>query len=156
MMSVDQKIRELCESLLTDASHFIVDVDVSSSGSRSKVKVLLDGDSGVTIDDCASLSRQLGALLEEQEVFEGAYTLEVSSPGVDYPLGSERQYRKNIGRSLKIRRADSREIKGKLISAGKNGIEISYTSGKGKDKKEVQEEIPYNEIEKAIVQISFK
>ncbi|MCA6079019.1 ribosome maturation factor RimP [Fulvivirga sedimenti] len=156
MMSVDQKIRELCESLLSDASHFIVEVDVSSSGSRSKVKVLLDGDNGVTIDDCASMSRQLGSILEEQEVLDGAYTLEVSSPGVDYPLSSERQYRKNIGRNLKIRRSDSKEIKGKLISAGKDGIEISYTSGKGKDKKEVQEEIPYKEIEKAIVQISFK
>ncbi len=155
-MSLEQTITKLADSLVADESHFIVDVSVKRTGQGHKVKVLLDGDNGVTIDECATLSRDLGNRIEEDDLISSAYTLEVSSPGVDYPLGSERQYRKNIGRTLKIRRTDGKELKGILDQVDAEKITVAVTKGKGKKKEETIEIIPLGEIEKAIVQISFK
>ena len=155
-MTLEQKIQELAEAFLEEESLFIVDVSVTGTGKGSRVRILLDGDEGVSIDDCAKLSRKLGEALEGDEVIDHAFTLEVSSPGIDFPLSTARQYRKNIGRTLKVIRTGSKEIKGMLSQVNDEGIELTYTSGKGKEKKEVSELIPYGTIEKAIVQISFK
>ena len=155
-MSLELTITKLAEGLVADESHFVVDVSVKRTGEGHKVKVLLDGDNGVTIDDCAELSRDLGNRIEEEDLIATAYTLEVSSPGVDYPLGTERQYRKNIGRMLKIRRSDGKELKGRLDEVSAEQITITMTKGKGKKKEETKEIIPIGEIDKAIVQISFK
>lgn len=155
-MSLESKIRVVAEGLLADESHFIVDVSSSGSVHKPKVRILLDGDSGVTIDDCARLSRELGELIENEGIIESAYTLEVSSPGVDQPLEMERQYRKNIGRKLKVRNTDGKEFKGELIHVDAEGIDLKIVRGKGKAKQEVQEHFPFDKIEKAIVQISFK
>ncbi|MEJ2004984.1 MAG: ribosome maturation factor RimP [Cyclobacteriaceae bacterium] len=146
----------MAESLITDESRYIVEVSVKGTGQVQKVKVLLDGDDGVTIDDCAELSRQIGNHIEETDLIKGAYTLEVSSPGVDYPLITERQFRKNIGRTLKIRRTDGKEVKGRLDVIEPDKVTVTVTKGKGRKKQEISETIPLKEIEKAIVQISFK
>ena len=155
-MALEDKIRDLAEGLLKDDEHFLVEVSAKPSGRGTKVKILLDGDNGVTIDDCAELSRALGDEIEGAGLIDQAYTLEVSSPGVDYPLAMPRHYRKNIGRTLRIQRTDGKELKGTLEAVREHDITLSVTTGKGKNKEEVKEMIPYGEIEKAIVQISFK
>lgn len=152
----EQKIREMADALLQSESHYIVEVLFSAGKSSQKVKILLDGDEGVSIDDCARLSRQLAAQLEEEEVFQEAYTLEVSTPGVDYPLGSVRQYRKNIGRELRVTMTEGNEVKGSLLDAGENQIVMEVKVGKGKKATLEKMEIPYSQINKSIVQISFK
>jgi len=156
LMSLEQEIAKLAESLVADESHYIVDVSVKGTGQGQKVKVLLDGDEGVTIDDCAALSRAMAERMEEGELINSAYTLEVSSPGVDFPLATARQYRKNIGRTLKIRRADGKELKGRLDKVDDGSISVTVSRGKGKKKEESIETISLGEIDKAIVQISFK
>ena len=156
MMSLEQKIRSLAEALITDDMHYIVDVSVKGTGQGCRVRILLDGDEGVTIDECAELSRAIGNSIEEGDLIDKAYNLEVSSPGVDFPLASERQYRKNVGRMLKIRTREGRELKGKLENAGNDSITVLTSRGKGKKKEEKEEILSYGEIEKAIVQISFK
>lgn len=155
-MSLEKDIRDLAEGLLEDDTHFLVDVDLSLSGSKSKIKILLDGDKGVTIDACAKLSRALGNQLEEDDTMPGAYTLEVSSPGIDHPLSSPRQFRKNIGRQLKVSMAEGKDKKGTLTVVDETSITMEVTTGKGKDKTQESLLIPYKDIEKAIVQISFK
>lgn len=152
----EQEIRELAENLLESGEHFLVEVSVSGGRSGQKVQVFLDGDNGVSIDDCARLSRALAERIEELDLFEAAYTLEVSTPGTDYPLNSQRQYRKNIGRSLRVSLVEGKDVKGVLKGVSEDGIVLVTRSGKGKKAKEEEVEIPLATINKSIVQISFK
>lgn len=152
----ERDLRELAESLLESGDHFLVDVTLSAGRSGQKVQVLLDGDEGVSIDDCARLSRALGAQIEESDLFDGAYTLEVSTPGIDFPLNSQRLYRKNIGRTLKVTLLEGKDVKGILREVREDTIILTRQTGKGKKAKEEEVEIPLSEVNKSIVQISFK
>jgi ribosome maturation factor RimP len=98
----------------------------------------------------------LSGELETNELLDEAYTLEVSSPGLDYPLTEMRQYQKNIGRSLKVYLLSGEEVLGKLKEVEEQGIKLVVTK-KEKGKKSVEEEqsVSLNEIKKSIVQVSF-
>jgi ribosome maturation factor RimP len=125
---------------------------VSESKIRRKVSVFLDADQGITIDQCTEVSRKLGHELEE--IIEEAFTLEVSSPGADSPLKLERQYVKNIGRSLRIVMLDGTELKGKLTGVDGDQIHLE-TEAKKKVKSEAVT-LNLAEIKEAKVIISFK
>jgi ribosome maturation factor RimP len=103
------------------------------------------------------LSRNVSGELEENEIMPEAYTIEVSSPGLDYPLSSERQYKKNIGRELKVNHSGDKEEIGKLLEVTAEGIKL-LVKRKEKGKKATEEElmIPYGEVKKSVVQVSFK
>ena len=116
----------------------------------------MDGDNGVTIDDCVKLSRAVGNYLEEEEVMDTKYTLEVSSPGIDIPLSSLRQYRKNIGRRLKISLAEGKDVKGILKEVDENELLLDKEVKKGKKITYEPVKLAFSEINKTIVQVSFK
>jgi len=153
-MDAVEEIKKMAIEKLANESQFIVDVHVSSRKGPKKVLVLLDGDNGITIDDCANLSRELSKTLDEASWMEESYTLEVSTPGLDQPLQLHRQYKKNIGRSLKVKLQD-KIVEGKLTDVLDDKIILA--SGMGKNKKEIKmTEILFSEIEKALVIVSFK
>jgi ribosome maturation factor RimP len=154
LMDITQKIRELAESHLTNATHFVVDVSIGKH-KPYKVSVFVDGDQGITIDDCSALSR---ALSEELDLIKENYTLEVGTPGLDQPLKLKRQYVKNKGRGLRVLRMDKSSVQGQLTEVSEVGIVMDAESKvKGKKKIEISRiEIPFSEIEKAIVIVSFK
>lgn len=154
-MDLKDKIISLVESNLEE-SHFLVDVVISAKRGPKKVLILLDGDHGVTIDHCARLSRILGQLLDEEELIDDKYMLEVSSPGVDYPITLDRQYRKNIGRNIKVSLKDGTEAKGKLMEVNENGILLDREKKKGKKMEYELSKLLFLEIDKSIVQVSFK
>jgi ribosome maturation factor RimP len=149
------EIRRIAESRLKDESHFIVDVVASFKANPGKLLVTVDGDKGIGIDDCAELSRELSKTLDETNLIDGAFMLEVSTPGLDQPLKSKRQYVKNIGRNVRVRQADKIE-EGKLTAVHDDRIELVQQIGSGKKKEEKTIEIPFTKIDKTIVLISFK
>ena len=149
------EIRKIAESRLKDESHFIVDVVASFKGNPGKLLVTVDGDKGIGIDDCAELSRELSKALDETNLIPGAFNLEVSTPGLDQPLKSKRQYVKNIGRNIRVRQADKIE-EGKLTVVHDDRIELLQQIGSGKKQEEKTIEIPFDKIDKTIVLISFK
>ena len=151
-MSLKETVIKLVEDLIRDTDYYVVEIAVSDSKIRRKVSIYLDSDAGITIDQCTEVSRKLGLQLEE--VIDEAFTLEVSSPGADSPLKFERQYVKNIGRSLKILKVDGSEIKGKLVSVENGSITIE-TEAKKKVKSETVA-LSLDEIKEAKVIISFK
>ena len=153
-MDLREKITELAQSKLTDDSQFIVDVIASSKPGSRKVVVILDGDTGVTIDDCTNLSRAISASLDEQPLIEDNYTLEVGTPGLDQPLKLKRQYYKNIGRGLKVHTTDKKILQGTLTEVSEERIVLEIQEGKKKETK--MTEIPFGQIEKAFVMVSFK
>ncbi|MCU0341456.1 MAG: ribosome maturation factor RimP [Spirosomaceae bacterium] len=155
-MNVQEQIIALLSTLLQDDKYFIVEVKVSPSKVRPKITILIDSDAGISIDECADLSRELSEMIEAQDLMPDAYTLEVSSPGVDFPLASPRQFRKNIGRTLRIVLKDGTEKKGELQAADEQGFRLLETL---KKKKKDQENPPlmlaYEDILKAEVQVKF-
>jgi len=72
-------------------------------GSGKVLRIYVDGPKGVTADDCASISHQVSAVLDVEEPFKGKYRLEVSSPGLDRPIFTLEQYKRFIGRSIKLK-----------------------------------------------------
>lgn len=154
-MEIAEEIRKIAEIKLADPSHFVVDVIASLTKSPRRIMVILDGDKSVTIDDCANLSRELSGMLEENGLAGENYLLEVSTPGLDHPLKLKRQYKKNIGRNVKVRIQD-KQIEGKLTAVTEDRITLIQEIGKSK-KKEIQTvEIQFSEIEKTFVLVSFK
>jgi ribosome maturation factor RimP len=156
MSDLKHVILDLVEKHLPDEEHFIVEVKIDRVADKTKILILVDADQGMTIAACASLSRALSGELETNELLEEAYTLEVSSPGLDYPLTEKRQYLKNIGRTLKVFLLTGEEVSGKLKEVGEQGIKLVVTK-KEKGKKSVEEEhsFAFNELKKSIVQVSF-
>ena len=117
----------------------------------------MDGDKGLSIQDCAAISRHVGYHLEEENLLSQAYNLEVSSPGVDTPLRSMRQYLKNTGRSISLKLKDGSKAEGKLLKTAAEHITILETK-KEKDKKAqaVEHELAFVDIIESKVLISFK
>ncbi|MBJ6119557.1 ribosome maturation factor [Pontibacter sp. BT310] len=147
----------MAEASLPDSDLFLVDVTVSDSQVRPKVTVLADGEQGITIDQCATLSRRISKKIEEKYGEELSYTIEVSSPGVDFPLTQPKQFTRNIGRNLKLKLQDGTEKTGKLEEVTEIGINLTEEI-KQKGKKATYEpvQIPFGDIVKANVVISFK
>jgi ribosome maturation factor RimP len=156
-MNIEKKVKELAEEKIAELQRpdlFIVDVKFHSNG---KLVVLLDGDKGIGIEDCVAVSRYVGFKLEEENVIEKAYNLEVSSPGVDMPLTQLRQYTKNIGRELGIKMADGAKREGRLTALTEEAIVIEEKiKEKGKKATVVESVIPIDQITETKVLISFK
>ena len=119
-MISESKIKELIEARIEGTDLFVVDIQIASG---NKITVLLDGFNGVGINDCVSVSRDVeNNLVREQGDFE----LDVSSAGLEMPLKVKQQYRKNIGRAVKILTIDGQKHEGMLTIADDEHLEIQY------------------------------
>lgn len=154
-MDIKAKLTELAEASLLNSSLFLVEVVVSSRN-LEKILVIIDGDTGVTIDDCTRISRELSGKLDEINFGTDRYVLEVSTPGLDHPLKLKRQFQKNKGRSLKVHRNDKSIIQGKLVSTDDEKIVLKQEIKEGKISTENEVTVPFENIEKAFVVVSFK
>lgn len=154
-MEIVEEIRRIITAHLTDPSQFIVDVKASGHKGVKKVLIIVDSDKGLTIEDCANLSREFSKTLDDSPLFEESYLLEVSTPGLDQPLKLKRQYFKNIGRRLKVVLPQT-IFEGKLVEVTAETIRIDQEIGSGKQKEIKTIDLPFSEIEKTFVLVSFK
>ncbi|RDC54746.1 ribosome assembly cofactor RimP [Pedobacter chinensis] len=154
-MQVEKRVADLVEEKIADRPElFLVEVKMLPN---NKLIIHVDGDEGISIQDCVAISRHVGFHLEEENVIEQAYNLEVSSPGVGVPLKLIRQYNKNIGRTVSIKLNDGQKKEGKLLSVTENNLLIEESvKEKGKKAVTVQTEVPFNNILETSVLISFK
>jgi ribosome maturation factor RimP len=153
-LEIKAQIEQLLQPLLEDDRIFIVDVKVSLSKLNSKVTILLDSDEGIKIDECRTISKSLGENLDA--LMPEKYTLEVSSPGVDVLLKSERMYRKNVGRDLKVTLKDATIVKGLLENVEPSQITIIEDKKRKKGEEIVPLMISFDNIKESQVIISFK
>ena len=154
-MQVEKRVRELVEEKIADRPDlFLVDVKMLPN---NKLIIHVDGDQGISIQDCVAISRHVGFHLEEENTIETAYNLEVSSPGVGEPLKLNRQFVKNIGRSLELKMVDGGKKEGKLLEVNEADITIEETvKEKGKKATLVNSQVALNDIIETKVLISFK
>ncbi|MBL7885555.1 MAG: ribosome assembly cofactor RimP [Flavobacterium sp.] len=154
-MAFKEKVIELLnEGLKEKPSVFLIDLTIDNS---NKIMVTLDGDNGVTLQDCIDISRAIEHNLDREEQ---DFSLEVASAGVSTPLQLVRQYKKNIGRTLKVKTL-SETIEAELEAVDDSKITLTWSArepkkiGKGKETVIKKAEIPYAEIKEAIVTINF-
>ena len=154
-MNLEKRVRELVEEKLTDRPDlFIVSIKIVN---HANVTVLLDGDNGLGIHDCAMVSRHVGFHLEEENAITDAYTLEVSSPGLDTPLVLDRQFQKNIDRTLAVKLISGEKIEGVLKAVADSDIILNMKiKEKGKKIRNEDKTIVKSDIVEALVQVSFK
>ena len=116
------------EILEEEPDYFLVDLRIKPT---NNIKVFLDGDSGITIEKCVQVNRKLYKKLEEDAMFpDGDFSLEVSSAGLDEPLKSLRQYKKNIGRPVEVQLQDGSVKEGQLMAVNEEGIVLEVSTGK--------------------------
>jgi len=151
MSEIIEKIRQLTEPLLEGSDMFIINIKIKPI---NNIKLYLDSDAGLSIGKCAEINRKLYHLIEDEQMFpDGDFSLEVSSPGVDEPLLLERQYQKNIGRTVLVTTADGTDKLGVLkeVTAEKIVLEVKIP----KKKETLMVEIPLADIKKTVVQVIF-
>lgn len=153
-------MREKVEQLLDNAleknkSLFLIDLNITAD---NQIRVILDGDTGVTVEDCISVSREIEHNLDREE---WDFSLEVMSFGLSEPLSFPRQYKKNIGRKLSVKTKDGKKIEGKVLDATDEDCTLAWSArepkpvGKGKVTVKKEAKIPYTDIMEAKVMITF-
>lgn len=154
-MVFKDKVKTLLEEGLKEhSSLFLIDFSISPD---FKISVVIDGDNGVTLQDCIDVSRSIEHNLDREEQ---DFSLEVASAGASSPLQQPRQYKKNIGRKIEVT-TENEKIEATLIDANEEAISVEWKTrepkkiGKGKETVVKVAEIPYLSIKKAVVVISF-
>lgn len=125
------------------------DIEVTPAGRRRLVRVVVDKDGGVTLDDIAETTRLVSTRLDEDDdlVGETSYTLEVTSPGTDRPLTAQRHWRRNIGRLVRVTRHEGDPITGRVVDVGDASarLEVDGTA----------HDVEYADVHKARVEVEF-
>ncbi len=146
-----ERVIELLADLMPDQGYDLEDVTVSKAGSRSVVRVMVDSDSGLDLDDVAELSRQISERLDAATEFgETPYTLEVTSPGIDRPLTEPRHWRRAQGRRVRVEIGDEQVLA--RVGALGDGVVALVVPAKGGP---VVREIALADVAKAVVQVEF-
>lgn len=153
-------MREKVEKLLQQAlgnnpTLFLLDFAISEA---NHIRVVIDGDNGVTVEDCMNVSREIEHNLDREEE---DFSLEVMSAGVSEPLQLPRQYKKNVGRNLKVRTQEGKTVEGTVAQATDNAVTLQWKArepkpvGKGKHTVQKEAVLPYSDIAEAKVMITF-
>lgn len=155
---IEDKIEKLIHKAINELEYadcFLVELKVNNT----KVEIFIDSDESVTFEKCRKISRKIEAVLDEEQWLGEKYTLDVSSAGVGKPLKYTRQYVKNIGRTLEIKRVEGEKLKGELVQADDDKVTIKFeeTIKEGKKKKKIETvvEVPREDIKEAKIKVSF-
>ena len=122
--SVLKEIAQFIEPVLADMGIELVDVDFFSEQSRRILRIYADRPTGINLDDCAMVSREIGNLLDGKDLLQNRYVLEVSSPGLNRPLKKEKDFLRAVGQKIKVKTAVP--LKG---SRNFTGVLQSFESG---------------------------
>jgi ribosome maturation factor RimP len=126
----DRKLAVLIEPVVAAAGLDLESVRLTVAGKRRKLAVVVDSDSGVSLDDTADVSREISALLDASNALgEVPYTLEVSSPGIDRPLTEPRHWRRARGRLVRVKVAHEGAVEGRVLAADADGVTLGLAGG---------------------------
>jgi ribosome maturation factor RimP len=149
----DKKLAGLIEPVITAAGMDLESVRVTVAGKRRLLRVIVDSDHGVSLDETADVSREISALLDASNTLgEAPYTLEVSSPGVDRPLTEPRHWRRARGRLVRVKvtgegTGKGSTVEGRVLAADADGVVLDLPAG--------ERRFPYREMGAGSVQVEF-
>src|SRR5579871_6080692 len=148
--SVDEaRIAEVIRPVIAAAGMDLESVRVTAAGRRRLLRVVVDSDRGVSLDDAAAVSRQLSAALDTMAVMgDFPYTLEVSSPGVDRPLTDHRHWRRAVGRLVQVTDSGgARPVSGRITAADADGVTLDVEGARRR--------FPYAVLGSGAIQVEF-
>lgn len=151
MDALIEKLRELIEPILEANAVDLVDLEVRGSKRNLLLRIFVDVPGGISINECVRLSREFEDAIEMENLIPGAYRLEVSSPGIDRPLKTVRDFQRNIGRLVEIQVYEEDQLqkfRGDILQAEDASIKIQQENGD-------VIEIPIDRIHKALIQIKW-
>jgi ribosome maturation factor RimP len=123
-------------------------VELTPAGKRRVLRIAVDGDAGVSLDDVADATRTVSEVLDASDVMgEQPYTLEVTSRGVDRPLTLPRHWRRNADRLVKVTTADGESMTGRIVGHDEDAVTLDVDG--------TQREVAYADVVKALVQVEF-
>lgn len=132
-VSMQNRLEEIVSPLVEKMGFELWGLEYSERGNQALLRLFIDRDGGVTLDDCALVSEQVSALLDVEDPISLAYRLEVSSPGLDRVLFRPDQYRRYIGQRLKVRLRWSvegrRNVQGRLLDCDDQLIKLEADGG---------------------------
>jgi ribosome maturation factor RimP len=145
------RVRAIADPLLMNEGMELVEVDYRREARGWVLRLTIDKEGGVTLDDCGRVSQEVGRGLDVEDLISAPYVLEVSSPGLTRPLKSEKDFIKHCNRLIKLRTVDPinsrQQFKGKLLGVSNNQIELEMEEG--------IVQIPLAKIAKANLEIEF-
>ena len=146
------RLREVVRPVIEAAGCDLEDLTVAAAGRRSVVRILVDNDEGITLDDVAEVSRAVGQALDAADEIDpgllgASYVLEVSSPGVDRPLTEPRHWRRNIGRLVSVTPREGTVLAGRVVATDDSRITLDV-AGK-------QRTLAYTDLVRGAVQVEF-
>ena len=155
-MSFKEKVAQLVQDFLeTREDLYLVDLKISAG---NDIIVIMDGDEGLSLQDCLDASRAIEFNLDREEQ---DFSLQVMSPGLSEPLQFPRQYKKNIGRALQVLLNNGEELQGEITTVDEENVTLTLRYrrpklvGKGKEDVVEEKKLPYTEIKKALIVIKF-
>mgnify|MGYP001254273678 CR=1 FL=1 len=145
MAKFEQKLTELLRPAVEETGKSLLGVEYISAGNNSILRLFIDHENGIDVDDCAEVSRQVGALLDVEDPISSEYNLEVSSPGVDRPLFEIAHFQAVVGEIVNIKLSiplnGRRKFKGPLVAIENNNLIIEVDS--------IDYEMPIGNVDKA-------
>ncbi|MFF4736968.1 ribosome maturation factor RimP [Streptomyces sp. NPDC001262] len=149
-----ERLRELLAPLVDARELDLEEVEVTPAGKRRVLRIVVDSEDGVQLDECAELSREVSAKLDETDAMGGApYVLEVTSPGADRPLTQHRHYVRATGRLMRAQLTEGGELVARILSVDEDGLDLEIPGVKGR--KPTARRLAFGEIAKARVEIEF-
>ena len=146
----ENKTETLITPLIKANNFELVDVEYVKEGSASYLRVYIDKEDGITVEDCSLLSRSFNLILDEKDYIDDAYIFEVSSPGLMRPLKKDKDFQRNLGKQVEIKLFKAldkqKEFEGELKSFDKDNIVVMM---------EDEKEITFKRIEIALIRLAF-
>lgn len=147
MQRASAQVVNVIEPVVTGLGYELVGAEFGQGENGQTLRVYIDTDAGIVMEDCATVSRQLNAVLDVEDTIKSAYLLEVSSPGVDRPLFTEAQFAAQTGEQVRVRMTDGvggrRNFKGRLVAV-KEGMATVEVDG-------IDYDLPVVDVEQAHV-----
>lgn len=150
-----ERLRELLEPLVSSKDLDLEEIEVASVGRKRVLRVVVDSDDGVDLDQIAEISRELSEKLDESDAMgDGEYTLEVGSPGAERPLTEHRHYLRAVGRLVKFQLTEGGdELIARILEVDDEGVDLEVPGVKGR--KPTARRLAFDEIAKARVEVEF-
>ena len=128
------KIMELIEPSIEKLGFDLVELKLARFKNNNTVRIFVDSDDGVNLDDCARISKAIDVVLEDNDIFGNGYTIEVSSPGLDRPLQTGKEFNRRIGEKVQIQfhQDDQSSIEGEITGADDLSVELLTKEGRQK------------------------
>ena len=126
MAKFEHKLTEMLRPAVEETGKELLGVEFISAGNHSVLRLFIDHENGIDVDDCAEVSRQVGAILDVEDPISSEYSLEVSSPGLDRPLFEKAQFEAVVGETVEAKISmplnGRRKFKGKLVAVENDSL----------------------------------